>query len=149
MRIAPCLLFSLRRGICVSKRASDDTLLGYVLTDIENIASAARVQVQGRIACWAILRLELSYKLVETCLVRNVRARELQNPLAAKRVLQRLLANGAFTPYKGPLPPRTIPVRDHTRHIVLAYGIIGCGRADGSSRAMRRRSLRQVLWRVL
>jgi hypothetical protein len=77
--------------------------MGFGLTNIQYIAPAARVQMQWGVARRAVLGFELPDELVETCLVGHVSTRELQYPLAAESVLQRLLADGALAPYEGAL----------------------------------------------
>lgn len=84
-----------------------------VLTNIQDITPTTCVQMQRGIACRAILRFELSNKLVETGLVGYVGTRELQYPLAAEGVFERLLANGTLAPNKRALSARPTPVRIH------------------------------------
>lgn len=80
------------------------------LTNIQYVAAPTCVEMKRGVACRAVLRLNLSDKLVEAGLVRDVGARELQYPLAAEGVLQRLLADSALAADKGALAARSTPV---------------------------------------
>lgn len=64
-------------------------------------------------ACWAILPLQLADEFIEAGLVRNMRAGELEYPLASESMLERLLADGALAANKGPLPSVPPPVGIH------------------------------------
>lgn len=48
-----------------------------VLTYIQHVAPTTCVEMQWRVACRAILRLELSDKLIKACLMRYMCTREL------------------------------------------------------------------------
>lgn len=80
------------------------------LTNVQHIPSSACIQAQWRIARRAVLRLELLDVLVEARFVGHMAARELQYPLAAKGVLQRLFTHRALAADKRPLPPCTTSV---------------------------------------
>lgn len=69
--------------------------------------------MERRIACRAVLSVELADELVETGLVGHMRARELQYPLTPEGMLERLFADGAFAAHEGPLPSISSPVRIH------------------------------------
>ena len=73
------------------------------LTNVQHIASSARVQAQWRIARRAVLRLELLDILVEAGLVGHMAARELQDPLATKSMFQWLFAHRTLAADKRPL----------------------------------------------
>jgi hypothetical protein len=69
--------------------------------------------MQRRIACWAVLGLEIAYEFVEASLVGDVLAGELQYPLTTKGVLERFLADSAFVADKGAFPAGAALVRAH------------------------------------
>ena len=80
------------------------------LTNIKDVAAAAGVEAEWRIACRAVMRVKLFHILVEAGAMRDVSAGELEDALAAKRMFERLLTDSAFRPHKRPLPPCPCPI---------------------------------------
>lgn len=91
-------------------------------TNIDDIAASARIEVQRRVACRAVLRLELADELVKASFVGHVGAGELQHALAAERVLQGLLAHGALAADEGPLAARATAVGGGGHDVVVRGG---------------------------
>ncbi len=67
-------------------------------TDVDDIAATAGIEMQGRVACWTVLRLDLSNEFVEAGLVGDMGARELEDTLALEGVFEGFFADGAFAP---------------------------------------------------
>lgn len=107
------------------------------LTNIQYVAPPTCVEMQRGVACRAVLGLDLSDELVEAGLVRDVSARELQDPLAAERVLQRFLADRTLAPNKGALAARSTPVRIHDAGCQGGVSRVGVSRRVGAERSGR------------
>ena len=86
-------------------------------TKVEHVAPSAGIQAERRVARWAVLRVKLLDVLVEAGLVGDMTAGKLEDTLAAKGMLQRLLANGALAPNEGALPAGARAFKlQHTGH---------------------------------
>lgn len=89
-------------------------------TNIQNISTATRIQTEGSIARWAVLRLKLADVLVKACFVGHVATGELENALAAQGMFEGFFTDGAFGTDKGPLAPGARAVDLHCRGRVSA-----------------------------
>ena len=95
-------------------------------TQVEDVAPPTRIEPQGRVAGGAVLRFELLDVFVETGLVGDVAAGELQDAFAAEGVLEGLLAHGALAPDEGPFPAGPRPLQlQHARHRTAGSPIEG------------------------
>jgi hypothetical protein len=107
--IAQYYLASLKGGLASAIWLGARTTVEF-LTNVQHIPPSACIQAQWRIARRAVLRLELLDVLVEARFVGHMAARELQYPLTAKGMLQRLFTHRALAADKRPLPPCTTSV---------------------------------------
>lgn len=95
-------------------------------TNIQDIAPTAGVQPEGSITSGAILALEFTNVFVETGLMGDVSAGELEDTFAAEGMLQRFFAHGAFAPDKSSLTTVPVTVDFHdTGHISRIRGTNG------------------------
>lgn len=104
--------------------------------NINNVTAAAGIQMQRRIAGWAVLGLKFPNEFIKARLVGDVGAGELEDTFASKSVFQGLFAHGAFASDKCALSPRTASVYGARHHVVVdaanSSGIAADNGPDGA-----------------